>query len=480
MFSKKGVIIAFLSLIIAFGVLYLISNIIFERNAPSLDSTPPDFWNLKDEIVLEFSDESGIKSYEVELFLENDLLLRNKEVVLNKSKKLKLPLPKPSIELKNGVVIEYRIKVNDWSNANLFIGNSASTNIFLIIDKDAPQVRILGTSPQIKRGGSALVVFSVKDIALDSVMLHNGKDEFSAFEYNVAGVELEENEKLYATLIAWSLPNTFFDGKIIAKDKANNTTKITLPIAKSFANPISKSNIHLKENFLNTKLPSLLELIGKKTTDFNDDKERFLFINEIMRKDDERQILEATKNSTIVKSYLDSVFAFRPLRGALTVGTFGDERSYYLNKELLNISYHLGVDLASIKNAPIYVSNDGLVVFKKYLTIHGQTAIIYHGMGMFSLYAHMEESKLKVGDRVYINDEIGRTGSSGWAFGDHLHLEILIQGIPVMCSKEWLTPSWVESNINAVLVQALQEFRDSKNPQRDTQEYLQDKLILYK
>lgn len=462
MFSKRGVFIAFLSLIIAFSALYLISNIIFERNAPSLDNTPPEFWNLKDDIVLEFSDESGIKSYEVELFLENDLLVHNKEVVLTKSKKLNLALPKPSIELKNGVIIEYRIKVNDWSNANLFIGNSSSVNIFLIVDKDAPQVRILGTSPQIKRGGSALVVFSVKDIALDSVMLSNGKDEFSAFEYNAEGIELEENEKLYATLVAWSLPNTFFDGKIIAKDRANNTTKISLPIAKSFANPIMKSNIHLKEEFLNTKIPSLLELIGKKATDFNDDKERFLFINEIMRKDDERQILEATKNSTISKNYLDSVFAFRPLRGALTVGAFGDERSYHINKELLNISYHLGVDLASVKNAPIFVSNDGLVVFKKYLTIHGQTAIIYHGMGMFSLYAHMEESGLKVGDRVYINDEVGRTGSSGWAFGDHLHLEILIQGIPVMCSKEWLSPSWVETNINAVLIEALQNFKDFK------------------
>lgn len=467
MFSKRGVFIAFLSLIIAFSALYLISNIIFERNAPSLDNTPPEFWNLKDDIVLEFSDESGIKSYEVELFLENDLLVHNKEVVLTKSKKLNLALPKPSIELKNGVIIEYRIKVNDWSNANLFIGNSSSVNIFLIVDKDAPQVRILGTSPQIKRGGSALVVFSVKDIALDSVVLSNGKDEFSAFEYNAEGIELEENERLYATLVAWSLPNTFFDGKIIAKDRANNTTKISLPIAKSFANPIMKSNIHLKEEFLNTKIPSLLELIGKKVTDFNDDKERFLFINEIMRKDDERQILEATKNSTISKNYLDSVFAFRPLRGALTVGAFGDERSYHINKELLNISYHLGVDLASVKNAPIFVSNDGLVVFKKYLTIHGQTAIIYHGMGMFSLYAHMEESGLKVGDRVYINDEVGRTGSSGWAFGDHLHLEILIQGIPVMCSKEWLSPSWVETNINAVLVEALQNFKDFKE-QKET------------
>ncbi|MGX2984045.1 M23 family metallopeptidase [Helicobacter sp. 23-1048] len=468
MLTKRGIFIAFLSLIIAFFVLYIISNAIFERNGPSLDNTPPEFWNLKDEIVLEFSDESGIKSYEIELFLDNDLLVHNKEVVLNKSKKLKLPLPKPSIELKNGVVVEYRVKVNDWSNANLFIGNSSSVNIFLVVDKDAPQVRIFGTSPQIRRGGSALVVFSVKDIALDSVVLSNGKDEFSAFEYNATELKLEENEKLYATLIAWSLPNTFFDGKIIAKDKANNTTKISLPIAKSFTNPIMKSNIHLKEQFLNTKIPSLLELIGKKATDFNDDKERFLFINEIMRKDDERQILEATKNSTITKNYLDSVFAFRPLRGALTVGTFGDERSYYINKELLNISYHLGVDLASVKNAPIFISNDGLVVFKKYLTIHGQTAIIYHGMGMFSLYAHMEESPLKVGDRVYINDEVGRTGSSGWAFGDHLHLEILIQGIPVMCSKEWLAPSWVESNINAVLLQALQDFKDSKEGREDS------------
>ncbi|MBR2111481.1 MAG: M23 family metallopeptidase, partial [Helicobacter sp.] len=63
------------------------------------------------------------------------------------------------------------------------------------------------------------------------------------------------------------------------------------------------------------------------------------------------------------------------------------------------------------------------------------------------------DSTLKVGDRVQIGDIIGYTGSSGWAFGDHLHLEMLVQGHAVNVF-EWTNPKWIEESINAVFEEA--------------------------
>ena len=85
--------------------------------------------------------------------------------------------------------------------------------------------------------------------------------------------------------------------------------------------------------------------------------------------------------------------------------------------------------------------------------LHGNTAVIYHGFGLSSLYAHMSDSTLKVGDEIESGDIIGYTGSSGWAFGDHLHLEILVQGHAVSV-QEWSNPKWVQESINAVFEQA--------------------------
>ena len=56
-------------------------------------------------------------------------------------------------------------------------------------------------------------------------------------------------------------------------------------------------------------------------------------------------------------------------------------------------------------------------------------------------------------DLVHIGQEIGKTGTTGWAFGDHLHFGILIQGHFVRLS-EWLDQKWIDDNVISVLSKA--------------------------
>ena len=58
------------------------------------------------------------------------------------------------------------------------------------------------------------------------------------------------------------------------------------------------------------------------------------------------------------------------------------------------------MDWASSKRADIIVTNPGKVIFKGYLGIYGDTAIIDHGLGLSTLYAHTSNIDVEVNDEV--------------------------------------------------------------------------------
>jgi murein DD-endopeptidase MepM/ murein hydrolase activator NlpD len=81
----------------------------------------------------------------------------------------------------------------------------------------------------------------------------------------------------------------------------------------------------------------------------------------------------------------------------------------------------MGSDHASISHALVPAGNAGLVVFADYLGIYGNTVILDHGLGLFSMYSHLSEIQVSAGDKVERGDAIGTTGLTGLAGGDHLH-----------------------------------------------------------
>ena len=107
---------------------------------------------------------------------------------------------------------------------------------------------------------------------------------------------------------------------------------------------------------------------------------------------------------------------------------------------------HLGFDLASLQRAPVLASNAGVVVFADFLGIYGNCVIIDHGLGVQSLYAHLSTIGVKDGDAVTKGQELGRTGATGLAGGDHLHFTMLLQGTPVN-PVEWWDQHWMQDRV---------------------------------
>ncbi len=99
-----------------------------------------------------------------------------------------------------------------------------------------------------------------------------------------------------------------------------------------------------------------------------------------------------------------------------------------------------------MRQAGIEAANHGIVVFAEYLGIYGNTVMLDHGQGVFSLYSHLSRISAEVGQRVEQGALLGYSGVSGMAGGDHLHFSMLVNGIFVD-PLEWWDRSWVDNQL---------------------------------
>lgn len=94
--------------------------------------------------------------------------------------------------------------------------------------------------------------------------------------------------------------------------------------------------------------------------------------------------------------------------------------------------YHMAVDIANPTMPGIAAADSGTVVLVEYLCYgYGQHVIISHGDGLQTLYGHLSEIYVKVGDTVARGQIIGRMGSTGRSSGTHLHFEVRKNGVVV-------------------------------------------------
>jgi len=94
-------------------------------------------------------------------------------------------------------------------------------------------------------------------------------------------------------------------------------------------------------------------------------------------------------------------------------------------------SPHSGADFQSPAGTPIHAPNAGRIVLAEDLYYSGNTVIVDHGLGLFSLMAHLSEINVKEGDSVAAGDVLGKVGATGRVTGPHLHWAIRINGARV-------------------------------------------------
>ena len=106
----------------------------------------------------------------------------------------------------------------------------------------------------------------------------------------------------------------------------------------------------------------------------------------------------------------------RPVPGEPT-STFGTRRLY--NGEPR--SPHPGLDLRAPTGTPVRSTGPGLVVLAEDLYYSGNTVLVDHGGGLFTIYAHLSEIGAEVGETIEAGRVIGLSGATGRVTGPHLH-----------------------------------------------------------
>jgi murein DD-endopeptidase MepM/ murein hydrolase activator NlpD len=91
-------------------------------------------------------------------------------------------------------------------------------------------------------------------------------------------------------------------------------------------------------------------------------------------------------------------------------------------------AFHHGIDIATNRGNPIYATADGTVIQTRTDKIGGKTIKIKHMFGYVTIYCHMSEFLVKVGQKVKRGDTIGLVGSTGKARGPHVHYEVQLNG----------------------------------------------------
>ncbi len=115
-----------------------------------------------------------------------------------------------------------------------------------------------------------------------------------------------------------------------------------------------------------------------------------------------------------------------PAKGRLS-GRFGGSR--VLNGKLR--APHTGLDVAIGTGTRVLAPSDGVVLDLGDYYFCGKTMFIDHGNGLLSLFCHLSEHTVKVGDSVRKGQAVARSGATGRASGPHLHWSVYLNGVSV-------------------------------------------------
>ncbi|MCB0795236.1 MAG: peptidoglycan DD-metalloendopeptidase family protein [Flavobacteriales bacterium] len=89
---------------------------------------------------------------------------------------------------------------------------------------------------------------------------------------------------------------------------------------------------------------------------------------------------------------------------------------------------HYGVDLKLEKGDPVRAAFEGMVRISRYNRSFGHVVVVRHPNGLETLYAHLSERSVQVGDLIQAGDTLGLGGNTGRSTGSHLHFEVRYLG----------------------------------------------------
>jgi murein DD-endopeptidase MepM/ murein hydrolase activator NlpD len=325
------------------------------------------------------------------------------------------------------------IEARDRSWRNLFRGRLTSLKQEVVIDLVPVSLTLQATSHLLRAGGTGTICYRLnKEVKESGVMVGN---RFYRGFPNPKGTKGEY-------VVLFPVPQegpAAFRVELMARPSLGNEVKQTVSL-RARPRKWRHDNINLSDGFL--------RLVAERFPAANpsDLLGAYLDVNRNLRRANHELFQKISSQTSPQPLWSGS---FRRFFGK-PMARFGDRRTYLYQNRAVDQQTHMGEDLASLVTSPVYAGNHGVVVYAEPLGIYGQTVILDHGLGVFSSYSHLSQIDAKVGDKVDKGAVLGRTGTTGLAFGDHLHFAINLQG-EFVDPLEWWDPHWLKDQVEGVL-----------------------------
>lgn len=144
---------------------------------------------------------------------------------------------------------------------------------------------------------------------------------------------------------------------------------------------------------------------------------------------DPATLRRVVREQKLLESLWPKSAARRLWRGDFLFPASGPEGSPFGLRRFFNgepRSPHAGLDIRAPAGTPVRASNRGRVVLARELFFTGNSVILDHGLGLFTLYVHLSAMAVRRGAVVDKGEEIGKVGATGRATGPHLHFAVRI------------------------------------------------------
>jgi murein DD-endopeptidase MepM/ murein hydrolase activator NlpD len=329
------------------------------------------------------------------------------------------------------------------------VRSTASHDVQVRLEK--PMVSVLSTKHYINLGGSEMVVYRATPPDVESGVqvgdvLYPG---YPASGAKMEGVHIADPAVKIAFIALRYDQDVNTQMFAYAKDEAGNSARADFD-RLTFPKPFKKSRIELNDAFLDRVVPGILATTSEVAPQGNN-IDKFLVLNGELRRKNAETIAGYSKQSA--PEMLWNGVVFHPFTSSAVEAAFADQRTYVYSGKDVDRQTHLGFDLARVVNSPVVAANRGKVVHAAPLGIYGNCVIIDHGMGVQSLYGHLSSIAVKVGDMVEKEQELGKSGMTGLAGGDHLHFTMLVSG-QMVNPVEWWDQHWIQDRIMRKLREA--------------------------
>jgi murein DD-endopeptidase MepM/ murein hydrolase activator NlpD len=307
----------------------------------------------------------------------------------------------------------------------------------ITIRLEKPRVSVVSTKHYINLGGAEMILYRATPDGIASGV-RVGDIEYPGFPYKdnlrIAFFALRYDQPV-------NVPMTLFARDLTGEEATSDFDRMT------FSKPFKKSTIVLDDAFVERVVPAILagatEVAPTGTA-----IEKYVVINNELRQKNNARI-QALASQTAPEMFWAGA-VFHPFGNTKAEAAFADFRTYVYHGKEVDKQVHLGFDLASFANTSIVAANRGRVLFAQELGIYGKCVIIDHGMGVQSLYGHLSSISVNVGSMVDKGQEIGKSGMTGMAGGDHLHFTMLVNG-QMVNPIEWWDEHWIQDRIRRKL-----------------------------